>query len=365
MRTYRGVVCEKKDVYYVFLTGEGEFLRGTPLVDDPVIGAEVEFQVLEAGAPFLLTQIKPKILAPVLVAAVVLIFFVASLIPQQNSAYAYVQLEGERAVEIGVDEEGNVFSLRSLDDDIPLDVTEWEDLTLAAVLVHAVKHVGAKQDELVITTVYEKEANPEVKSQVEQAVKEVQAVQTEQKVNVKESSAEERKRANEEKTSIQKYKQKEQKPVKENKTGKEQPSNTSVDKPNNTNVEQPNNSVEKPVVPSHAPAATDKREKEKKEQPNKDVKEQKNKSHNPENKPNPNQSKEKQEYQNKHEQPQSNKHDQPKGKNQNNRNNNSQNNKPDGKNDNNNGNKGNNNKDTHHGNQKDNNNANKQQHEHR
>lgn len=357
MRTYRGVVCEKKDDYYVFLTGKGEFLRGTPLVDDPMIGAEVEFQVLEAGAPFLLTQIKPKILAPVLVAAVVLIFFVASLIPQQNSAYAYVQLEGERAVEIGVDEEGKVFSLRSLDEEAPLDVTEWEDLTLAAVLVHAVKHVGANQDELVITTVYEKEANPEVKSQVEQAVKEVQAVQTEQKVNVKESSAEERKRANEEKTSIQKYKQKEQKPVKENKTGKEQPSNRSVDKPNNTSVEQQNNSVVKPV----APAATDKREKEKKEQPNKDVKEQKNKSHNPENKPNPNQSKEKQEYQNKHEQPQSNKHDQPRGKDHKERNNNSQNNKPDG----NNGNKGNNNKDNHHGNQKDNNNAIKQQHEHR
>ncbi|MER2070855.1 MAG: hypothetical protein ABS898_02985 [Psychrobacillus sp.] len=308
MRNFRGVVCEKKDDYYIFLTSEGEFLRGIPLVDDPMIGSEAEFQLLEAKAPFLLTQIKPKILAPILVAAIVLIFCVASLIPQQTSAYAYVQLEGEHAVEIGVDEDGQVISLRSLDEDTPIDINNWEDLALAAVLVHAVKQVGAAQDELVITTVYENETNQEVKAQVNQAVKEVKAVQSEQHINVTESSAEERKKANKNNTSIQKYKQKEQQPVKENKTSKNQQNNSSVNQ-QKTSVEQPKKSsvdekqktsVEKqqPVVPAPPPAATQKPEKEKKEHPNKQENAPKNKTHNPEIKPNPNQSKDKPKHSN-------------------------------------------------------------------
>lgn len=309
MRNFRGVVCEKKDNYYVFLTSEGEFLRGTPLVDDPMIGTETEFQLLEAKAPFLLTQIKPKILAPILVAAVVLIFCVASLIPQQTSAYAYVQLEGEHAVEIGVDEDGQVISLRSLDDDTPIDSNNWEDLALAAVLVHAVKQVGAAQDELVITTVYENENNQHLKAQVDKAVNEVKSVQPEHQINVTESSAEERNKANEKNTSIQKYKQKEQQPVKENKTSADQQNNSSENQKQKTSVDQEKkssedkqqkNSVEKqqPVVPSPSPAATQKPEKEKKEHPNKHENAPKNKTHNPETKPNPNQSKDKPKHSN-------------------------------------------------------------------
>lgn len=308
MRNFRGVVCEKKDGYYVFLTSEGEFLRGTPLVDDPMIGSEAEFQLLEAKAPFLLTQIKPKILAPILVAAIVLIFCVASLIPQQTSAYAYVQLEGEHAVEIGVDEDGQVISLRSLDDDTPIDINNWENLALAAVLVHAVKQVGAAQDELVITTVYENETKPEVKAQVDQAVKEIKAVQPKQHINVKESSTEERNKANEKNTSIQKYKQKEQQPVKENKTSVEQQNNSSVNQQKTSVEQQKKSSVDKhqktsvekqqPVVPAPSPAATQKPEKEKKEHPNKHENAPKNKTHNPETKPNPNQSKDKPKHSN-------------------------------------------------------------------
>lgn len=243
MRTYRGVVCEKKDTYYVFLTSEGEFLRGTPLADDPMIGDEAEFQLLEAGNPFLLTKIKPKVLAPILVAAIVLIFCVASLIPQQTKAYAYLQLEGEHAVEIGVDEDGQVISLRSLDDDTPVNLDNWENLALAAVLVHAVKQVGAAQDELVITTVYENENNQHVKAQVDKAVNEVKSVQPEHQINVTESSAEERDKANEKNTSIQKYKQKEQQPVKENKTSVDQQNNSSENQKQKTSVDQQKNPV--------------------------------------------------------------------------------------------------------------------------
>ena len=43
MRTYRGIVCEKKNKYTVFLTDKGDFLRGIPIGKTPDIGDEVDF----------------------------------------------------------------------------------------------------------------------------------------------------------------------------------------------------------------------------------------------------------------------------------------------------------------------------------
>ena len=45
MRKYRGIVCEKKASYTVFLTENGEFLRGVPLIADVQIGEEAAFHL--------------------------------------------------------------------------------------------------------------------------------------------------------------------------------------------------------------------------------------------------------------------------------------------------------------------------------
>ena len=87
------------------------------------------------------------------------------MIPQTSNAYAYVQLEGETTVELGVDEEGNVVSLRSLDETTPFKLDEWEGLPLNIVLAEAMNQLQSESEneEINITTVYEKRRSGRIK----------------------------------------------------------------------------------------------------------------------------------------------------------------------------------------------------------
>lgn len=168
MRKYRGIVCEKKAHYTVFLTENGEFLRGTPLITDVQIGEEAEFHLISSATST--KRMKPIFIAPALVAAVLLIFLVASSwFPQTTTAYAYIQVEGDSTIEIGVDDEGNVISLHSTTG----VMKDWEGQSIDLVLAKAVEQVSTDKKELVVTTIYEKEDKPKLKKQIEKAVQKV------------------------------------------------------------------------------------------------------------------------------------------------------------------------------------------------
>ena len=169
MRKCRGIVCEKKATYSIFLTEDGEFLRGTPLIADVQIGEEVEFHLIAAAKPS--NRTKPIFIAPALVAAVLLLFLVASWFPQTTTAYAYINVEGDSTIEIGVDEKGNVISFHSTTGAIK----DWEGQSIDLVLAKAVEQVSTDQKELVVTTVYEKEDKPKTNKQIEKAVKKVKS----------------------------------------------------------------------------------------------------------------------------------------------------------------------------------------------
>ena len=167
MHKYRGIVCEKKASHTVFITENGEFLRGVPLIADVQIGEEAEFHLIASAAPKRL--MKPFFIAPALIAAVLLLFLVASWFPQTTTAYAYIQVEGDSTIEIGVDEEGNVMSLHSTTE----IMKDWEGQPIDLVLAKAVEQVSTDNKELAVTTVYEKEDKPKLKKQIEQAIQEV------------------------------------------------------------------------------------------------------------------------------------------------------------------------------------------------
>ena len=167
MRNYRGVVCEKKATYTIFLTEDGEFLRGVPLIADVQIGEEAEFHLIASATTK--RPMKPIFIAPALIAAVLLIFLVASWFPKTTTAYAYIHVEGDSTIEIGIDEEGNVMSLHPTTG----TMKEWEGQSIDLVLAKAVERVSTDKKELAVTTVYEKEDKPKLKKQIEKAVQEV------------------------------------------------------------------------------------------------------------------------------------------------------------------------------------------------
>lgn len=167
MRKYRGIVCEKKASYTVFLTENGEFLRGVPLIADVQIGEEAAFHLIASTTSK--RRMKPIFIAPALIAAILLLFLVASWFPKATPAYAYIQVEGDSTIEIGVDEDGKVISLQSSTE----TMSDWEGQPMDLVLAKAVEQISTDKNELVVTTVYEKEDKPKLKKQIEKAVQKV------------------------------------------------------------------------------------------------------------------------------------------------------------------------------------------------
>lgn len=218
MRKYRGIVCEKKATYTVFLTEDGEFLRGVPLISAVQIGEEAEFHLIASATP--IKRMKPMFIAPALIAAVLLIFLVASWFPQTTTAYAYIQVAGDSTIEIGVDEEGKVISLHSTTG----VMKDWEGQSIDSVLAKAVEQVSGDNKEFAVTTVYEKEDKPKLKKQIEKVVQEVK----------------EAKPFSEKKTKSKSVQPKEEKPEPSGQIKKEE-------KSPNPNKEQKNPPAEKPV----------------------------------------------------------------------------------------------------------------------
>lgn len=178
MRKYRGIVCEKKASYTVFLTENGEFLRGVPLIADVQIGEEAAFHLIASTTTK--RRMKPIFIAPALIAAILLLFLVASWFPKATPAYAYIQVEGDSTIEIGVDEDGKVISLQSSTE----TMSDWEGQPMDLVLAKAVEQISTDKNELAVTTVYEKEDKPKLKKQIEKAVQEVNKQPLQQKNSI-------------------------------------------------------------------------------------------------------------------------------------------------------------------------------------
>lgn len=172
MHTYKGIICEINQNYMIFLTAEGEFLRGLPMVTNVDIGDEVEFRLLTTTSSLSKKKKKRLIIGPVLVAAALLIFFFTALLPNTNRAFAYVQVGNE--LELAVDEEGKVISVTSLNKEKPIEIEEFNGLPLEEALTKAVVEMSPDDKELSITTKYNNEEHSKAKENIENTIQTVQ-----------------------------------------------------------------------------------------------------------------------------------------------------------------------------------------------
>lgn len=217
MRTYRGVVCEKKNKYTVFLTEKGEFLRGIPIGKTPDIGDEVDFHLVFTPALFGV-KVKPRFAGTVMIAAMLLLAIVASLIPMNDKVMAYVQLENGMALEFGVNQAGEVITLRYLNDK-PIEhedkLDDWKGHPISTVLNAAVTELSAENNgvQVIITTIFPDAKNQQkVQGIVGSAVREVRNANQEMTIEIGDSTAEERVKANQHEMSIHKFKASQQGP---------------------------------------------------------------------------------------------------------------------------------------------------------
>ncbi|MBB4823496.1 hypothetical protein HNO89_000716 [Sporosarcina luteola] len=210
MRTNRGIVCEKKTAYTVFLTNEGNFVRGYPIGDSSEIGQEVEFRQIQT---FYFPK-KSLLYGPVFAVAMLLVILFASLYPGNEKALAYVQMESLTALEFGVDQHGTVVIYHQFGEPQKLlsetMLSEWVGLPIHSVLGKATREItgGASAEELVVTLVYkDSKKSAKMKDIMNHAIQTAQNSQQEVKLKVVESSEQERIQAKKRDASIQQYKQ--------------------------------------------------------------------------------------------------------------------------------------------------------------
>lgn len=128
MMTHFGIVMDVKEDYAIFLTEDGEFMKGIPATDAEV-GEYAHFT--EYKPPFKLT--KSPALAPILAIAATMVLIFGASFSNVPEAYAFVELENGERIELGIDDEGTVIYVEGVENH------SWEDKALSQVLVEIVQ----------------------------------------------------------------------------------------------------------------------------------------------------------------------------------------------------------------------------------
>lgn len=151
MNMHKGICIESKGDRSIFLTGDGQFMHGRA-VKQLEIGEEGYFYIDSLKAK---TKWQP-IWAPTVAAFAVLLLFLSVLLPS-GEAFAYVQVEINPSVELGIDEEYRVISLRDLNTDgesLIGKLGTWKNHSLDEVLSKVIAlSVNDSTEEVTITTV--------------------------------------------------------------------------------------------------------------------------------------------------------------------------------------------------------------------
>ncbi|TWT04810.1 hypothetical protein [Planomicrobium sp. CPCC 101079] len=150
MQMQKGICVELKDNRSVFILPNGRFVKGRPAADIG-IGEEGYFYPMAKKKSAL------KIAwAPVLAAAAIFAIIFALLSPPQE-AYAYIQVQINPGVELGIGEDGKIISLRGLNKDgeeLADSLKGWKNQPLDYVLDKVISvSLTNSTKEITITTV--------------------------------------------------------------------------------------------------------------------------------------------------------------------------------------------------------------------
>jgi hypothetical protein len=160
----KGIVMEIDDAHLTLLTPEGEFLHALNRNQSYSIGEEIHFYPIEEikrNSHFsIIKLLKMKSLVSVFV---VLIVILGSFIPmyQANKAYAYMSIDVNPSIELGVNKKMQVVKISAFNDDgkkILSHIDEWKKegvLQLTQTILNEMKDQGyfREHHEVIISTV--------------------------------------------------------------------------------------------------------------------------------------------------------------------------------------------------------------------
>lgn len=213
MNSQRGIVFKTTAKYSIFLTPDGQFQKGIPNSNRVQVGEELNFQPYKKVKTSFMS-FNSAWSAPIIAVAATLVLLFSVLLPAQSSVSAFVQVDINPSVELGIDQKGNVYVFNGLNEEgrtIKRDITFWKGKPLSWVLLNIVdrtENILEETESIEITTIYQEEVNHDALAKViEKAVASStsKVLGTKQEVQVLEASLEERDAARNEGLSVRKY----------------------------------------------------------------------------------------------------------------------------------------------------------------
>ncbi len=230
----KGVILEIKERYVTLLTPDGEFVRTRRLQQDYQIGEELYFYPMESEREkvghFLanLKGVKGKLIFSALVVLLAVVFIP---IYQSNQVYAYMSIDVNPSIELGLNDQLLVVSLNAFNqegEEVLENVSGWKKETAAVVakkILTEIEEMGylEEESEVLISTVNPAEQSAE--GELDETISEIKNVSEaeELQVTVVTATPAERENAVKQGISAGQYKQKQQLPRKEQTSNQSRP----------------------------------------------------------------------------------------------------------------------------------------------
>ncbi len=153
MQMQKGICMELDGNRSVYMLADGRFVTGKPTANT-VVGEEAYFEPVKVSN----RRFKPFAM-PLIASVAALFLFISTWVLPADEAYGYVQVESNPGIEIGVDDDWQVISMRELNEDgkrLIAKLADWENEEFEAVLQNVLNlSVDEDTEHVTITTVQE------------------------------------------------------------------------------------------------------------------------------------------------------------------------------------------------------------------
>ncbi|HEY2419957.1 MAG TPA: anti-sigma factor domain-containing protein [Neobacillus sp.] len=191
----KGIVMEIDGIFLTLLTPEGEFLRARRENEQHIIGEEIDFFPVKSHKTFWPTNSLFKV-KPVwaLSVAAALLIFLSSFIPmyQDNKAYAYMSIDVNPSIELGVNKKMQVVELTGFNKEgkqVISSISDWKkkDVTkLTQTILFEMKKQGFLKNKsaIIISTVYTNQQEQKADEKLQKNIEEIKETANDEKLEL-------------------------------------------------------------------------------------------------------------------------------------------------------------------------------------
>lgn len=193
----KGIVVEMDDSYLTLLTPDGEFLRAIKQDKIYALGEEIHFfpiaETIETNKAYSLKNLLKSRSVWISVAA--LLVCLGSIFPvyQSNKAYAYMSIDADPSIELGLNKKLQVVELTGFNKDAENIISQLEDwkkkdvTELTKIILTQMNKEGFinNKEPVTITTVRPKNGEKSVETKLKKNIEEIKQVVKNQKLKIK------------------------------------------------------------------------------------------------------------------------------------------------------------------------------------